>query len=293
MKLLPMSDTLRGPVRIFTARYEYCCVELMAGILQGTGNIFVLIKDSGEIFGVLQLYGTGSVFHCLPFCSGPAGPDVIAARKLVSGMLAGRKLFCIVGERAGTAFLCSALPPALVPAAPVRNVLMVRRNGFRQPGDQPAAGVVRCSGRDAGLLYPLQAAYEQEEVLPGTSLRFNAAACRLQLERTLRSQLVFAYRIPTGTAEGSRFAAKAGTSVQGSAWARIGGVFTEKESRRKGYAYYVLVQLVTALRAAGKSASLFVKEKNTAARCLYEKAGFTVIGGFDLVYLNPDAPVRG
>ncbi|MDR2020972.1 MAG: GNAT family N-acetyltransferase, partial [Treponema sp.] len=56
----------------------------------------------------------------------------------------------------------------------------------------PGELVLRQAGvQDREVLFPLQAAYEQEEVLPRDAL-FNPAACRLSLERIIRQEQILA-----------------------------------------------------------------------------------------------------
>jgi uncharacterized protein len=142
----------------------------------------------------------------------------------------------------------------------------------------PAGLVVRrASGAEADSLFPLQAAYEREEVVPrGTEL--NLAACRFALERTLAARIVLFAEL-----EGIAVA-KANTNARSYARDQIGGVYVRPEFRGRGIATRLVAELVALLAAEGREASLFVKERNEAAIAAYRRIGFDVRGDYRISY---------
>ena len=133
--------------------------------------------------------------------------------------------------------------------------------------------------RDAGMLYPLQKAYEIEEVLLNPS-SFNTRLCHLHLQKSLRREMVYY------TAEKGDAIAKAASNAQGFLYIQIGGVYTVEERRREGYGSKVLEILAAKIHKKGKKACLFVKKDNMPAIRLYSKLGFSIREEFRISYFH-------
>lgn len=125
----------------------------------------------------------------------------------------------------------------------------------------------RAYDTDAELLFPLQAAYELEEVVPKGGA-FNPAAARLSFQRALRERLIF-YAFLDGKAVG-----KAGTNASAYAYDQIGGVYVDPSYRGRGIATRIVAELAAALHERNRKATLFVKKRNFPAIRAYERAGF-------------------
>ena len=70
----------------------------------------------------------------------------------------------------------------------------------------------------------------------------------------------------------------------------IEGVFVNPDERRKGYGFRCFSQLCHHLLKRTKSICLLVNEHNHAAINLYKKAGYTLQGCYDTVYLLRERP---
>jgi len=138
--------------------------------------------------------------------------------------------------------------------------------------------VRRARPEDLGALYPLQEAYEREEVLTPIH-EFNAAASRAALARSLELQLVYV------AVEDGRIVAKAGTNARGFGVDQIGGVYTIPERRGRGLATALMAALLGEIRRAGRCVALFVKPGNAAALALYRALAFREIGDYRADYL--------
>jgi hypothetical protein len=132
---------------------------------------------------------------------------------------------------------------------------------------------------DAGLLFPLQRAYELEEVVLEAGL-FSDAGCLKMLRQGLREELVF------HAARDGWPLAKAGTNARGYGVDQIGGVFTVASERGRGLARIVMAALLEAIFAEKSTACLFVKQANSPAIALYERLGFATIGGYVISYFG-------
>jgi GNAT superfamily N-acetyltransferase len=148
--------------------------------------------------------------------------------------------------------------------------------------DSPAAGLRGLLFRKPGftdleLLYPLQAAYEQEEVLPrGTA--FNPAVCRFNLSKILaREQSLIACL-------GTRIVGKINTNAASFSRVQIGGVYVLPEYRSQGIGRRMTAAFVGELIKAGRGLTLFVKKDNAAAQKIYRQLGFKTIGDYRISY---------
>ena len=164
-------------------------------------------------------------------------------------------------------------------------LMVLRRSAPRgqlwplRPALPPGLSLRRAVSADLDALYPLQEAYEREEVL--TSIhKLNAAACRAALARALEGQLVFAAE------EGGVLVAKAGTNARGFGTDQIGGVYTLPSRRGRGIAAALMAALLRDIVGAGRRPVLFVKPSNRPALSLYRGLGFEDIGDYRADYFE-------
>jgi len=153
--------------------------------------------------------------------------------------------------------------------------------------DAPAADALRAGpaglvlrspeSGDTEYLYELQSAYEQEEVLPKNS-EFNPAACRMNLEHILSSQQTLVAEL------NGRVVGKINTSAETFTRYQIGGVYVRPDCRGRGIALKMTAIFARNLLSDGKGITLFVKKRNSAARAVYQKAGFTVHADYRICY---------
>jgi ribosomal protein S18 acetylase RimI-like enzyme len=130
---------------------------------------------------------------------------------------------------------------------------------------------------DMDRLFLLQAAYEQEEVLPQGAV-FNPAACRLSLEHILAQEQILAAEL-----EG-QLVGKINTNALSFSRYQIGGVYVHPGCRGRGIALRMIGVFAGALIRQGRGLSLFVKKQNTAARTVYRRAGFTRQADYRICY---------
>jgi predicted GNAT family acetyltransferase len=68
---------------------------------------------------------------------------------------------------------------------------------------------------------------------------------------------------------------------------QLGGVFTPSELRGRGYATQALAQLCSELLERRPKVCLFCDEANQAARRVYERLGFAIVGYYRSILLEP------
>jgi predicted GNAT family acetyltransferase len=130
---------------------------------------------------------------------------------------------------------------------------------------------------DMDALFLLQAAYEQEEVLP-QGAAFNPAACRLSLEHIVAHEQVLIAEL-----EG-RILGKINTSAASFSRYQIGGVYVHPQFRGLGIASRMIAVFVRDILASGKGVTLFVKKRNLPALTAYRRVGFHVIEDYRISY---------
>ena len=138
----------------------------------------------------------------------------------------------------------------------------------------------RARPKDLIPLFPLQKAYEKEEVLldPG---RFNATATYMNLQQHLKRELIYY------ASSGREIVAKAGTNARGGRFDQIGGVYTIETFRNRGVATALMYVLLEHLEREDRGVCLFVKQDNPAALRLYEKLEFQKQDEFVIAYFAP------
>ena len=130
---------------------------------------------------------------------------------------------------------------------------------------------------DLDALAALQAAYEQEEVLPLAS-EFSAAASRMNIERIFSKEHMLVAEF-NGTLIG-----KINTNAVTFSRYQVGGVYVHPDYRGLGIARRMAGEFISSLTAQGKGISLFVKKTNLAARRVYQRLGFEILGDYRINY---------
>ncbi len=173
---------------------------------------------------------------------------------------------------------------ALVPLQSTRRIeyflMALEKENARRlwtPPAGPDMRVRRAGPADAGALFPLQEAYEKEEVLIDPA-HFNAGQCMKSLALSLREEILYVLE------RDDRPVAKAGTNARGFGVDQIGGVYTAPADRGKGFARIVMVALLREVFREKSGACLFVKKKNRPAIQLYNGLGFQPLDEYAISY---------
>jgi len=130
---------------------------------------------------------------------------------------------------------------------------------------------------DINALFPLQAGYEQEEVLP-KGAEFEPAVCLKGLEYLIAQNTLLMAEL-----EG-RPVGKVNINAQSYNCLQIGGVYVRPEFRSLGIAQALTTALVQNFAAQKQHFTLFVKKTNIPARRVYDKLGFEKIGDYRISY---------
>ena len=253
------------------------------------GEVLILQgqRDTGAAIGGAILRTTaGLLLPVMPYAPGPdrlARLEQLPRPETVLPQLLRERVYSIMGPSAEVRWLEAGMGND--PVASIDYTLMtLGESDFRRrkpPDEPPLAGLRlrQAEARDLLPLFPLQRAYELEEVVVFPE-RFSDQACRLNLRRTLRQQLVFLAELD------GRAVAKAGTNARGFQVDQIGGVYTNEAHRGGGIATHVMSELLERIFRTKRMASLFVKPSNRAAIALYRKLGFESLDSYRISYFQ-------
>jgi ribosomal protein S18 acetylase RimI-like enzyme len=256
---------------------EYWCVNACARFLKrdpARDHVWGLRNTAGGVSALVVQSKRG----LLPvFC----GIRNIPLPRLLCGFFKSIKVHSVQGVLEETALLQNALERAGLRPAENLDFDLMALDG--QPsaaalGSVPAALIIR-KPQDADLnaLAALQAAYEQEEVLPygGT---FNPAVSRANTERIFNKAHVFVAQI------GGRLVGKINTNAVAFSRFQLGGVYVHPGYRGLGIGRRMAFEFVRFLISQDKGVSLFVKKENAAASAIYRKLGFEITGDYRIGY---------
>ena len=130
---------------------------------------------------------------------------------------------------------------------------------------------------DLDEIAPLQAAYEQEEVLPRGSV-FSPAASRVNITNIIYRAQILAAEIC------GRLVGKINISAVSFTRYQVGGVYVHPDFRGMGIARRMATEFIAPLINQGWGVTLFVKKTNLAARRLYSGLGFFARGNYRITY---------
>lgn len=274
-----LKDEAKGRVRSFLEARESLCVPACERFLAwdgGPDRMWYARDEEGAIVSILILSATGILY---PVLAEPARPG---NRTGLSHCLATRRVRSIQGQAESVAVCESILEQrgqtrferidyALMrlDASPLATALIAGPEGLV---------IRRATHEDADALFPLQAAYEKEEVIPAYA-SFKPAASRLALERILGNRLVMVAEL-NGAIVG-----KANTNARSFSRDQIGGVYVLPEWRGKGIATRLVGELCAVLNDEERGINLFVKKRNTPAQRAYARVGFEEYGDYCISYL--------
>lgn len=284
----PDAATFRA-IDAFLFPFEKNCVSLIDRLHRHDVPVFCILGAMREILGVFTYSSGGQILHCVP-CAVSRYDELLASLRIYFESFDLHSLFSIIGDEAGTNLFLSAifLSTRRLPAVNESFFLMEHfpskvsaGSGLKIPivdsfGRQTVfAGSCPSSLLDALLI--MQEAYEREEVLQDGQ-EFNPLLSKFVLKKGLSENRVYAAFFC------DKIVAKSVINAEGRKFSLLGGVFTEPEFRRKGFAEFLIKRLCAEKARQGKIVVLFVKPKNVAALTLYKRCGFCNFGKLKISY---------
>ncbi|WP_020613305.1 GNAT family N-acetyltransferase [Sediminispirochaeta bajacaliforniensis] len=192
-----------------------------------------------------------------------------------------RAIYCLLGREEDVrlseeALRCSVSERKLF-------YLMTRKLAEEEKGEKekritiPRLSVRRLSADDAERFFPVERAYQIEEVVTDPQ-HYNEEAGLIHFRNQCRRQLIF------GAMVGNIPVAKAGTNAIAFRYCQIGGVYTRPEYRGMGIAYQTLKRVMAAVASRGQYETLYVRRDNEAAVALYRSLGFRTRCSYAITY---------
>jgi GNAT superfamily N-acetyltransferase len=145
------------------------------------------------------------------------------------------------------------------------------------PANSADIRISQCTVLDCDKLFELHKAYELEEVLLDIST-FKPDFSYMYLKKILADEIVYMLEYK------GEIVAKCNSNARSPGYMQIGGMFTKKEFRGRGFGTLVLDKLMKHAALMKKHSALFVKKNNKTALRLYEKTGFSHIDEYSILY---------
>ena len=274
--------------REFLEEREHFCVNAISRLNSGTvQNIWAAFEgaaDTTASVSALLLYGNRMLFPVFRFSSEKIGEfknNGMPLPLLFSLVLKGNSLHAAQGLADDMDLLENALEKkGVVPASKYDYELRSFDCSMDIPVKTPPGLTVRkAEYADIDELFPLQAAYEKEEVLP-KGAEFNPALCRRVLESLIASNMVITAEI------GGRLVGKININAQSYNRFQIGGNYVLPEYRSRGIARAMTAALIREFSPQKNHFTLFVKKINIPARKVYDNLGFKKIADYRITYFS-------
>ena len=282
MFIEPLTEELRNRVLAYLLPYEKFAVVLCSQILHGARCIYVLRGNFGEIHGVFSWWQRSSIHHCLPEVYGKNRGEIEKAFMRFFEDQNPRYIFSIFGEKSGTAMLKKLLEEHFGKSPKVQGEYFLMENGrfdaFKDLAKMNRQlSVEKCTEKDAERVFPLQVAFEKEEVVFDSEL-FDEDRCLAKFENFVEAGAVFVGKIKNTPL------CKLTVSAEGKNCVLLGGVYTLPKYRNCGLAKALLNGVTQQFAARAKKCTLFVRTQNLAAIKVYEKTGFKKFCNFEIIY---------
>jgi ribosomal protein S18 acetylase RimI-like enzyme len=240
-------------------------------------NVWLLRNKTGEIFA-LMVHAKQSLLPVL------CGQKNIPPPHFLRGLFGAVSIHSLQGKKEDVLIMETALEKiGLYAAEKIDYDLMCID---RPPENFHAACPAGCltgltirkpQSSDMDALAALQAAYEQEEVIPSAA-EFNAAVSRLNTQRIFSKEQMLVAELD------GRLIGKINTNASAFSRYQVGGVYVAPDYRGRGIARKMAGEFITGLVAQGRGISLFVKKSNPCARRVYQRIGFEILGDYRINY---------
>jgi ribosomal protein S18 acetylase RimI-like enzyme len=241
------------------------------------------LASSPASLSALLLYGKGLLFPVFHFSSAKKEEFLAEGMPLplfFRQVLKNDPLHAVQGVADDMDILEAALrKKGLFPASSYDYELRVLTHSVPESGGTSLPGLLirKPKTADTGALFPLQAGYEKEEVLP-RGAQFDPAVCRKGIEYLIAGGMILTAELK------GHLVGKININAQSHSCLQIGGVYVLPEYRSLGIAQAMTAALIRELTPLGKRFTLFVKKANAPARRVYDKLGFVKSGDYRISY---------
>ena len=273
-------DITRVEDLLFNVEDDYvgACGRFLERV-ESRDTIWLLCGKKDEISAlVINSKSTVIPVFCRKFCNTHGNKEVPDIKKL-AGLLKKKRIYSLQGIKNEVIILEDILRQIGAKVSDTIDYdLMTIDKQLVFKGSSPG-NLTLCVPQmtDLDALAPLQAAYEQEEVLPKGSA-FSPAASRVNIANLIAKGYVFAARLD------GRFVGKINISAVSFTRYQVGGVYVHPDYRGMGIARAMAGEFIALLVGKGRGVTLFVKKNNAAACRLYAGLGFITRNDYRITY---------
>lgn len=281
----PNTLQVRNQVLDFLLANEHKCVSLVSHFIKKDTKILYILDERNVIWGVLSVSSGGQILHCLE------SDVVLPVVQEYFTVEKPQKLFSIIGEQKFTDEIAKIFLKlyGTVPKATNEYILMEYNQAMAEQAALEAqhdlkkraflseCKIFDCTDSDFDALFPIQKAYELEEVVVDKN-NYSEKNSRILLRRSIQNGEVFAVRY------NSRIVAKASINAKGENCIQLGGIFTDTTLRNRGIATFLVKTLTQRFKKQGKVIVLFVKKVNAVAINVYKNCGFVQFADYKILY---------
>jgi predicted GNAT family acetyltransferase len=257
---------------------ERWCMNSCSRYLGGSDITVWLLGDKALSPAALIIH---SKQHLLPVL---CGQKTLPAPKFLCGIFGTAPIYSLQGRKEDVLTMETALEKIELYAAEKNDYDLMfldqlpPDHHLTASANVPAGLVIRKPiPADMEELAALHASYEQEEVLPAAA-EFNPAASRLNIERIFTNEQMLVAEL------GGHIIGKINTNATTFTRYQIGGVYVHPKYRGLGIGRRMAGEFTESLLTQGRGISLFVKKSNPAARRVYQRIGFEILGDYRICY---------
>ena len=281
----PNTLQVRQQIKNFLLTNEHKCVSLVSRFLKKDTKILYILDERNVIWGVISVSAGGQILHCLD------SESILPVVQEYFSYAKPQKLFSIIGEQKYTDALAKVFLNlyGTVPKATNEYILMeynrvaaeeallASKSAPKKTAFLSDCEIFDCKDSDFDALFPIQKAYELEEVVVNKNA-FNEKNSRILLRRSIQEGGVF------GVKYNNRIVAKASINAKGEKCVQLGGIYTDTTLRNRGIATHLIKTLTQRFKKEGKSIVLFVKKINATAINVYKNCGFVPFADYKILY---------
>lgn len=274
--------------KLFLLRYEINCISIInklykekfwyTGLYRGEDSIYIL-EEEKKITGVCYACRNGLLL--------PAFAEQLSGEynESLIDKVEKNKIRSVMGSSSNVDQLIQLLQNKHSDIVEyhymIKKIKPVKNNTStdtkKQNNHTPELQIILGNENDCQVLFPLQKKYELEEVILDPR-KYNDINSFIHFQNLMEKELVYFLRYK------DEIVSKCNSNAQSPNFIQIGGMYTLKKFRGKGFGSMVLKQLIQYADKYRKNTSLFVKKNNAAALELYKKLGFTINNEFKIFY---------
>lgn len=276
-------DKHRIIVENFLLQHEEKCVSLLEHFFRRDTDIYYFadaVNGQLSIVGVISYSKGGQLIHCLNLQKLTVNKNEVQKMfKKKSCQEIFSKIFSLIGTKEEGEFLSGLLKLNIEKEAKhfqEYDLLELADSKIFQ--NFACSADAKCPGvSELEALFPLQKAYEQEEVYFDLT-DWKEAASRLVFKKKLEKHLVHVL------VKNGEPCTKLTVSSKGKKCVQIGGMYTLPECRNKGFAKELILSTGKKYYDCGWKLVLFVKKTNEPAKKLYQNCGFRKVSDYKIFY---------